>query len=371
MVAADISDFQKKKSLSRVSSRWIEREGTDSISSMLSLVYEEFADTKSIYWRSVVAEIAAKNPDVAWEQLTSLSVEVQKLFNDVIFEALVKQDPSAAIEAITSQAYLNSMTPDEISSLLEPWIHAVSDKIFEHIDLVPADFHIPAIRFAAMHLAQHVPPEEVIELLAQFRERGFNTLQATDVFVQIWSRQDPLAAIDWVFQNLEKGSENGRSMLSVTMAEVAKLNPERAMEIALEHSVEYELEFSVVSALLRAEKIDSALSLLPQVRDSYLNEFLFSAVASALIEVGRIEDALAIANEFGESQKTRFYLRLVSPWVQNDLDSLFESFPKLESAETRSLLASTILDRPDLNVGLTDKEIEFVQSFISDETDQP
>ncbi|MXZ43830.1 MAG: hypothetical protein F4Z01_02465 [Gammaproteobacteria bacterium] len=182
VLTADIPDFQKKRFLTQVTSRWIEREGTGSISSMLSLVYEEFADTKSIYWRTVVAEIVATEPHIAWEQLTSLPVDVQMLFNDVIFEAWVDIDPSAAIQAITSQAYLNSMI-SEIPTLLEPWIQAVSGEILENIDLVPRDFQISAIRFAINHLAQHVPPEDVIELLERFKQRGFNTLEATDSFV--------------------------------------------------------------------------------------------------------------------------------------------------------------------------------------------
>ena len=370
VLTADIPDFQKKKFLSRVTSRWIERDGTGSISSMLSLVYEEFADKQSIYWRSVVAEIAATDPHIAWEQLTSLAEDVQTLFNDVIFEAWAKEDPSAAIQVITSQAFLDS-TMYEISSLLERWIQTVSDEILEHLDLVPTDFQISAIRYAINHVAQNKPPEQVIELLEQFRQRGFNTLKATDTFVRVWSEKDPIAAIDWVLQNLDKGTGNGQSMLFVTMPEVAKLNPERAMEIALEHPVESILEFSVISGLLSEEKIESALSLLPQVRDSYLKETIFSSVGSTLIEVGRIDDALALAEGLEESQKLRFYVWLVFPWLQNDLDSLFEYLPKLESAEIRSIVASTILDSPDRHVDLSEKEVEFVQSFVSDETDQP
>ena len=370
VLTADIPDFQKKKFLSRVTSRWIERDGTGSISSMLSLVYEEFADKKSTYWRTVVSEIAATDPHIAWEQLTSLSVEVQRLFNDVIFEAWVEKDPSAAIQAITSHEYLNSMMSD-FSSMLEPWIQAVSDEILEHIDLVPPDFQIFAIRFAINHLAQHVPPEEVIELLAQFRQRGFNTLQATDAFVRIWSQKDPLSAIDWVVHNLEKGTSNGQPMLWITMPQVALVDPQKAMEIALEHPVENNLEFSVFSGLLGEERIESALSLLPQVRDSYMNEPIFGSIANSLVEVGRIEDALAIAERLGESQKPRFYVWMVIPWLHDDLDSLFEYLPKLESAEIRSIVASTILDAPDRLVNLSEKEEEFVQSFISDDTDQP
>ena len=370
VLTADMSDFQKKEFFSQVASRWIDRESTSNLGSMLSLVYETFADTKSIYWRSVVAEIVATEPHIAWEQLTSLPVDVQMLFNDVIFEAWVDRDPSAAIQAITSQAYLNSMT-SEIPTLLEPWIQAVSGEILEHIDLVPRDFQISAIRFAIDHLAQHVPPEDVIELLERFKQRGFNTLEATDSFVGIWSRKDPLATIDWVVQNLERGTSNGQRMLWTTMPQVALVDPQKAIEIALEHPVEKNLEYSVMAGLLGEERIESALSLLPQIRESYLNEPIFGSMASALIEVGRIEDALALAETLRESQKPRFYVWMVLPWLQDDLDSLLEYLPKLESAEIRSLVAGTILSAPDRHVALSEKELEFVQSFISEETDQP
>ncbi|MXZ43831.1 MAG: hypothetical protein F4Z01_02470 [Gammaproteobacteria bacterium] len=155
------------------------------------------------------------------------------------------------------------------------------------------------------------------------------------------------------------------------MPQVALADPQKAIEIALEHPVEKNLEYSVMAGLLGEERIESALSLLPQIRESYLNEPIFGSMASALIEVGRIEDALALAETLRESQKPRFYVWMVLPWLQDDLDSLLEYLPKLESAEIRSLVAGTILDAPDRHVALSEKELEFVQSFISEETDQP
>lgn len=369
VLKADISNIHKKKMLSQITRRWVERESSISFSSVYSLVYETFADEKSFYWRTILAEIAATNPRFAWEQLSSLSQEVQKLFNDVIFEEWVEHDPAAAIQAISSQEYMDSMKT-ELSALLVPWIRAVSDRFLEHIDLVPMEYQIFAIDEAVKHLAHQLSPEELIEFIAQFRQRGFNTLEATDSFVRIWSRRDPLQAIDWVVQNLENGTNGGTTMLWLAMPQVALRNPQRAMDIALEHPVESVLEHSVLSALLNEEEIDTVLSLLPQVRNSYMNETIYGSLGATLLELGRIDDALAVAESLEEPQTPRFYHWLVSAWLRIDVDSLLERLPKLATTSTRAQVANHVLDMQETVPRLTEKELEFVRTFSFKEVDQ-
>ena len=86
---ADTSYFHRHYMLTQITRRWIEREGTDDVSSMLSLVFDVFADTRFL-WSSVVSEIAASNPEHTWKQLSSMPLEIQKLFAADVFDEWVE-----------------------------------------------------------------------------------------------------------------------------------------------------------------------------------------------------------------------------------------------------------------------------------------
>ena len=60
---------------------------------------------------------------------------------------------------------------------------------------------------------------------------------------------------------------------------------------------------------------------------------------------------------------------VVFPWLYSDADSLLENLPKLESSETRSIIAAEVLRNQEDFHFLTEKELEYVRTFIPDDTD--
>ena len=368
VLAVDTSEFHRNRMLTRTTRSWIEREGIDNTSAMLSLVYEEFADTRFL-WGPVISEIAASDPAFVWEQLSSMPIKVQELFATDVFKEWVDRDPDAAIQAITTQEYLDTMA-SEMYSLLLPWVRAVSDRFLEHIGLVPEDYKKSAIEIAINHLAKNSPPDEVIDLLAQLRLRGFRTLDVTGSFVRLWSEDDPLAAVEWAKENLEHDSYVAQGAISIALGRLTERNPEKAMEVALSLSEDIKFERSVVIALLRQGEIDQALSLLPRVRDSSVFPIPYSAFYNSFIHAGRVDDAIAFADRLEESERLSYYHNMVRPWLRFECESLLENLPKLPSAEIRMVVAKSVIGEQEGYPYLTEAELEFVRSFIIDETDQ-
>ncbi|MXW07857.1 MAG: hypothetical protein F4X56_08365 [Gammaproteobacteria bacterium] len=363
VIEANVSVLQKQIALQKITRRWIARESEDNIGSMLRLVRELFTQRSYTLWRPVVDEIFASNPKIAWDQLLSLPEDTQEAFRQVAFRALADEDPINAIRTITSEEYMESMK-SEVKYLLITWVNVLSGQVLEHMELVPEDFRSSVARDSVYRVAENLPPSEVLDLLAQFRQLGINTHEATGSFAYIWSRRDPEAAVEWILENIDQDNGIDRWDLSYCLAQLALTDSAKAMEIALKQPVENAVEDDVVLALLGEGKIDEGMALLPQVRDS-VNPYVYSRVSNYLIEVGRIEDALALGETLEESVRPNFYRLLAWPWLKFDAESLFEELPQMENVEIRSMIAIGVLQHEEY---FSEAELELIRTFVLDES---
>lgn len=363
---AAISDLDKQRLVLQITNRWLERVGTADVSAQLNLVNEVFPLEINSLSRFVVAEIAKLNPASVWEQLTDMSQEVQQRFSGTVFSVWVENDLDTTLQVITNKQYTTHMESSHYY-FLTLWVRAVADNFLDHVERIPDTDRFRAIQIAVDHLSPRSPSHEVLDLLAQLRSRGHNTDDATDSFVENWSRKDPHAAVEWALENPEQGRGNGHIMLGSALKQLALSDPQRAMKIALEKSSEYLLEGEVVMELLRQGEFDTALSLAPQVRKSPGYRPIYNSVSMFLMYEGRTEDALALAEKVEESERPQFYRDLVFPWLYNDADSLIEELPKLPTSEMRSIIAAEVLRNQEPSNFLTEKELEFVRTFIPDD----
>lgn len=366
VLETDISDFQKRTMLRKITRRWIDRESTENIGSMLSLVDEVFNGNQYSFWSVIVADIAASAPQVAWEQLLSLSEDTQARITSRVFRSWANLDPISAIQAITTKEYMESQK-SEVKWLLMGWVFALSGQVLEQIDLVPEDFRSFVVNEAIRVRANSLSPSEAFDLLEQFGQRGINTVEATTTFVINWSQSDPTAAVEWVIQNMDKNPINGVSMLRYALEELALLNSTKAMEIALKQPENSGLADAVIFALARQGKIDEGLALLPQVRNT-TNSYVYSSIGGSLIESGRVEDALALGESLDEAMRPDFYRLLAWPWLRFDVESLLKQLPQLENIEVRSMIAAGVLQQQELYPYLTEKELEMVTALVLEDS---
>lgn len=368
VLETDISDFQKRTMLRKIARRWIDSESTDNIGSMLSLVDEVFNDKPYSFWSAIVADVAAANPQIAWEQLLSLSEDTQARITSRVFRSWANQDSISAIKAITTPEYMESQK-SEVKWLLMGWVFALSGQVLEQIDLVPEDFRSFVVNEAIRYQAQSLSPSEALDLLEQFGQRGINILEATTTFVISWSQSDPTAAVEWVIQNMDQSSSNDVWMLRFALEELALLNSTKAMEIALKQPENSGLADAVIFALARQGKIDEGLALLPQVRNT-TNSYVYSSIGGSLIESGRIEDALVLGESLDETMRSEFYRRLAWPWLRFDVESLLEQLPQLENVEVRSMIATSVLQQQELYPYLSEEELEMVTALVLEESNE-
>ncbi|MCY3540949.1 MAG: hypothetical protein OXH31_03460 [Gammaproteobacteria bacterium] len=364
---ADISVFDKSVMVRRIASRWVRREDIENVGTMLTLANKLFTDSEYSLLLPVITEIAALDPQTTWEQLSSMSPDVQKRLDSIVFNEWLKQDPIAAVQALKTQEYLPP-SDSELRYMWRQWARSISDQILEHLDLVPEDYKLSVISTAIGHLAERKPPGNMLDLLSKLRERGFDTTDATQTVVSYWSRREPEAAVQWVIKNFDIQKSSGQRTLRSAFESLVSSDPDKAMEIALGQPAEIALEQSVVMTLLRQGKFEKGLSFIAKIRDAPDYPIPYRNINHVLIQAGRIDDVLALASQLDESEVPNFYRSLARPWVRFELESLIEYLPKLPTAKIRGIVASNVLWEQERYPYLTEEEFEFVRSFIPEET---
>ena len=363
---SNLPAFRKNQMIALITDRWIEREGTNNFGTMFGEVYDLFTE-EQYQWRMVVSKISKPDPKEAWEQLLTLPLNVQKMLNDAVFEVWVEQEPFDAINALTETGYMTS-EEWELPVLYWQWARAVSDHLLENISLIPVDHRSNALRQVIRLKAEHLSPEEVFEYIDQFSALGISTKDATDAFIQRWSNTDPNAVFEWIQENLELDSWERTWKMRDVLTQLARQDATKAMEVALQQPVESGAEYAVIGELLRLNRLDLGLSLLPAVREG-VRASVYSFTAGYLIAAGRLAEAINLADGFTEEEKFSFYEGLVTNMsFLVDNDDKIAIVREMDDDKLRSRVSASILRRDGFLSQLTESERELLSSFVRERT---
>ena len=365
VLQADIPDSRKSEMVSLITERWIARDGTDDLSSMLSLVHEVFTRQRSTrqpsQLRQVVSLLVKTNPRRAWDKLATLPLEAQKMLNDEVFKVWVKQDPSGAIATLNDTDYMSS-EGFEPSALYAAWAGEVWDQLPEKINLVPDDYKANVLSIAVRNLSTKLAPVDLLTQLEKIQSNGVSTTRAREQFLLDWGRADPDAALRWANENLEEGE--GQFLIPNFVRELAIVDVNKAMEFALQQPVGSRLDQIVVNSLFLQGKLSEALELLPKVRDRASSTNLYASAGELLIETGRIRESIELAEELSDEFRPEYFMSLASRWAYKGFDTFLPVLAELPGEELQSRIAEYILRVDERYRTLTDDETDVVRSFV-------
>ena len=365
VLQADIPDSRKSEMVSLITERWIARDGTDDLSSMLSLVHEVFTRQRSTrqpsQLRQVVSLLVKTNPRRAWDKLATLPLEAQKMLNDEVFKVWVKQDPSGAIATLNDTDYMSS-EGFEPSALYAAWAVEVWDQLPEKINLVPDDYKANVLSISVRNLSTKLAPVDLLTQLEKIQSNGVSTTRAREQFLLDWGRADPDAALQWANENLEEGE--GQFLISNFLRELAIVDVNKAMEFALQQPVDSRLDQIVVNSLFLQGKLSEGLELLPKVRDRASSTNLYASAGELLIESGRIRESIELAEELFDEFRPEYFMSLASRWAYKGFDTFLPVLAELPGEEIQSSIAEYILRVDERYRTLTDDETDVVRSFV-------
>ncbi len=375
------------------------------------LEFTYIADPKT-EWQSIATAARADPQGTSWDQIERIAqswvieegigviseisasldgTEIQGGIVNNILIASVRLDPSAVVELAANlpgidnaravQGVLTEWTrisPDEAfqnaSSHLESqrrrvqeqlvvdvWARSDPTTLLSQLASIPEDLRNRALRQALWDLVQR-DPQITAEFLSEVDDAE-TRLDIARKLSQEWSSIDVDAALDWILSDAELASHT--PTLGPALQALAKIDPELALQIALDQPVDSNAEGAetfVLVGVVEAD-IDDAIAMLPNLREG-ARPLSHKFIGFYLLLRGHTDRALEFGSNLPESYRKDYFIYLFGQWRQSDHRGLLDQLNHIKSDELR-YYAAKVLDYENQRHGfLLDKDLSTVETIL-------
>ena len=238
-------------------------------------------------------------------------------------------------------------------------------------EVLPLEIQTEARFEALVELALN-EPKEVLPLLSTI-EDFYHRRSVTAAALSSWSNEEPLAALDWVLHDswVEDHPEFREGLIQSVLLTLSSSDPDLAMTKALEQSIG-ENQIGSEGKLIETLSwlwTDTALKLLPRVREGPTRLHTYQSVGVPLLSRGDYELACELGLELSDSQRTRYERYITAEWVVNTSHSaVYHGIDNLTTASMKSHAAFALIRSDSAQNFLTKEQMREVAKFLT--TDQ-
>ena len=357
--ATDTSGYELA---SRIAYVWYQQEGLNVLDEILESETEDRFKGDAI--NRILESITREDPTGAFQYAQNIPQEgVFQMFPPTIRVVSVWAEtyPLAALEAIKI-VEPNGLRERLQSSAVNSWASTNPREVLENLETVPKSTQMSAVSRAFSSLAQ-TSPNEGSSLVLQLKDPAIRA-RAAEALIYRWSQDDVDSSLDWVLKYPE--TEPVREQLVATVLSVmVDSDPKRAVQIAKEQPIakgrELGLEAQLVSALAFRD-VDTAIDLLPEVRDGKTKSAVYRSVGVSLVANGEPQKALSLVQQLPDTAKARFYRSIAYEWAKFDPPAVLTALEEFPTAEIRSEVARELSRLHTQN--FSDSEMEALKQYI-------
>ena len=362
---------------------WHQVEGVSAIDEIRELAGNDYSLEGS--FRSILKHIALEDPRLALDYVLSLPGRNSTLKDDLM-RIWAEADLSGALEA-THAVSDDALRKDLQSEVVAVWAESDPKYILQNLDVLPGDVQSKAAVVGVMEIAKD-SLQEAGKYAQQIEDLNVRT-NAVSALLPIWSIHEPSTLLDWLLDDPshEPIVAELRGQLTYNLLDS---NPRSAFQIArdqpraewdrgsmiesfiqmtpnMQHSFPppVGLEAHIMKEISESDS-QLALELLPDVREGE-NKFEATIhLGKVLVYQGDISEALNLAQQLPESDRDRYYSRLVSQWGQEDPISLLESLGEFPSRRHKSLAAKFLLQSDRMHNTLNEMQVKSLRQHLSE-----
>ena len=313
-----------------------------------------------------------------------------------------ESDPESALDAVNGIDSRLMRTP-LLYTLLHNWARHEPRAVLSELDRFPTDMQTSAQEVAVKTIARS-DPEEAISLIQDLRagvdrttlvaeiasiwaeqdsetaltwvldnqESNQNRATLLSSVVISWSRRDPGAALNWVLNQRDLSDLRTRTLSSI-LRNLADENPELALQRALEQpiisDVDVGLEYAVINHVAHSDA-QRAKAMLRRVREGKTRVDSYAAVGVGMIFSAHLDEAIELANDLKDSDRTKYFSRVLSNWVKHDVQGLLDRLEKFSDPGIQSMAAAKLIARDETSDILTDDQVELVKKYLTEDESQ-
>lgn len=362
------------QNLAEVATAWVNESGIgvlDAIRASLS----DYEIRKSVV-SSTLVKLVATMPDQAFEYAIEIKFPGRNRTIRLMVNKWARIDPIAAINrvhSIPSSQFRRRLEGIVLANWMSEYEWAAQFRgdpswILESLSLIPEDFRGDASAVAVRRMVRTASPSLAAQTVLQMDDQS--QPKAARALVEAWSRKDLESAIEWAKATPEIESIR-TEVLSSLVWSIAQDKPSVAFQIAREITTPghgFGLEGEVISQIAPFEP-DTAMELLPHVRDGKTKLNAYESVATVLLQSGRTKETLELGTQLPEERgfAYAYYLRMGAAWARFDPQGLVDSLDQFPTAEVRSGVATQQIRWNSSTNRFSEQQVLALRNYLIDE----
>lgn len=314
--------------------------------------------------RSVLHHVALSDPQSAFLQAQSISRDAQDVALPTIVEMWARSDPMVAMGRLSSLKNASQRKKLQ-TTLLRAWAENDAQDLFDNLEQIPESIRQNAEQQAMLAVARSSPNDAVV-YLAELTARDRQQALAMEI-AEHWSQQDIYAALEWVLNHQFTTESARRRPLSEVLRNLVDVDPTLALQTALKQPILTKygrgLEAMVIEQLARTD-LESAISMLSQIREGSTTVHAYISAGRALVQNGDYDRALRLGQQLPDDQQSAYRHSVMWQWAEADPQSLLASLDDLPSQDAKTQAALGLVMANFRTKALSDEQLKYVSSVL-------
>lgn len=269
--------------------------------------------------------------------------------------------PSSAFRRLLEQVVLGIWLP---KFSLTGYYREDPSTILESLHLIPGELHGVASAHAIEVMVWRRSPLEAVEALLRLDEQS--KLEAARALVKEWLQRDHQSATKWARTNPE--IEDIR--IEVLQTLVWSLAPKSPVAFSIARELPtpdhgFGLEGDFIAGIA-PRNVETAMNLLPLVREGKTKLKAYLSVGTQLLQHGRTNEALVLGAQLPGKYawQATYYHRVATTWAQTDPQGLVDSMDQFPMLVRPSIAAQQLHSNRSKN-HLSQQQVQSLRSYLN------
>ena len=372
----EVPDEDQLDLFSEATELWLSTEGIKAYPQLFEILRTQSSTGRSSwqYFYGLVYQMVELDPPHMWEMVENEYQDLRDSLRRLILGRWVQIDidgAQAAIQELDQDEYVEELYRDMIR-------YGLSDdplNLAQQVEKFPQGHRAYLLKEAIFSLALEGEIDTVFEILKQMEHKELNTNRAIELLIKGWIGHDVVAAIHWVLENFEKGSDMQSSLLISNIRDYAEFDPDRAFTVAIEYDDSRyvgsttSLPIMVIGWVAYLGDFATARRLLDQLGkpQSFLGHY---EIGVRLLRNGRIDETIELGNELPDPMQVQYYDRLAYSWIMTDTVDFLDRFSNFTNEAVQSVMANQVLGDRRLRKLLSSEEIAYLEEYSTLEEEE-
>lgn len=324
---------------------------------------DQWTSERLIALRLVAQGLAEHAPQEIFDQATKLSTQSRDALLHAIAEHWSQFDPHKALVAVSSYE-MENRRKTLTRTVAQSWARSSPMDMFAISGSFDQSVQAIVMEEAVLGIGRF-NRDEALKLLQSAESTGFDVTRVKGTFFADWTKDDPLAVVQWILTKDELDEFERERILKVVLENLVQVDSQLAVELTMVHRTDASvqgIEETLFRSLVHTD-VEAAISLLPSLRDES-RPAAISTIGGALVFGNSPLRALEMGDLLTENQRSDYYPRVFHQWALLNPKDLMKSINSLATTEQKNLAAGALTQTHSTNPVLSLEELEYVKAYL-------